>query len=206
MSLRFKRVCGKAGHHIKALYILSMCLGLVIENPLWPRTAKAEFRFLRRQITHGTGKTERPVRSYKQLDLRGRAAPGPVLPAAPRPLLSWGSEWVHVPTSSPPTCSMYQASTCRHLLQNTTSCFVTTHTFLDVRWTNKDAGSSFYTEKLQLEGDNLWAVPHCIYFLLNQLLMVTAVLPLDSPISCSLWSTMTPHTRRHIMNRHTTNS
>lgn len=59
MSLRFKRVCGKAGHHIKALYILSACLGLVIENPLWPRAPKTECRFPCSQIIHCLDRKDR---------------------------------------------------------------------------------------------------------------------------------------------------
>lgn len=81
MSLRFKRVSGKAGHHIKALYILRVCLGLVIENPLWPRAAKTERRFPRSQIIHcldrkeGSSRTVTPTSSQTSGQASAGASP-----------------------------------------------------------------------------------------------------------------------------------
>lgn len=209
MSLRFKRVSGKAGHHIKALYILSVCLGLVIENPLWPWAAKSERRFPRGQIIHCLDRKEGSSCMVTPMSSQISGG-GQRLGRSQQLLHILSSHRAHhgmkSPTSSPCTCRMYEATVCRHLLQTTPRCFLTTRVFSDAKWTNKDAGSSFYTDKLQLEGHNLWAVPHCTHFPFNQPLMVTVALPLDSPISCSLWSTMAPNTGRHIMNQHTTNS
>lgn len=106
MSLRFKRVSGKAGHHIKALYILSVCLGLVIENPLWPRAAKTECRFPHSQIIHcldrkeGSSHTFGPMSS--QTSGAGDCPAGPSSCSTSSSLTGFTTRWslppvVHVP-------------------------------------------------------------------------------------------------------------
>lgn len=206
MSLRFKRVSGKAGHHIKALYILSVCLGLVIENPLWPQAAKTECRFPCSQIIHCLDRKEGS--SVRSLLWAVRPSGAGQCPASPSSC-STSSSLTGLTTRSGPPQAVYVPVVCtRQLCADTYYRPLPNAFWLHVCFQMPDEQirmlAAPFTQINSIWKDIIYE--HCIHFPFNQPLMVTVVLPLDSPISWSLWNTMAPNTGRHIMNQHTTNS